>query len=561
MKTQKWSLIFLIVAISGTALFAQSEMMPRVYRSNSKYQTGDWVGYTATRWVRTIEVGTEYVYAATSGGIIRYNYYSKRFEAPWTRANGLADNDVYVVAFDEATYNVWCATAVSISCYFPTFQWWENYYYDEHGMPVQEQVVSIGFDEQFVWILFSDGKYFQGNKQGGGFFRQVSQQDVQEASVQWHGIQEGRKTELPQIFMSEGYMYDPDGYIQDLRLNRYRISTWIFDKWGKYWVGTQGLGLGVAEVRIDQLEMMNPGPWIQDVKALALDRQNDVMWIGGIESFIGETGMTAWNRSENKWIHYQAKYISELINDKVNRIAIDGDFVWFSTEFGLARYDTHKDSWKTFDVFSHLTDEFIFDVAVDDSNVWVGTRNGVTRISKYSLAKDSLLVEHISRSALLDVPVYDLDIMGNLVWMGTEYGVYVYDKRKKIGGFQAAAGGPTSEPVQAVCVYGNQAWFGTSHGVEVYDVNKKKWLGVPFRLIEAVDNVNFITADDDAVWVGTERGVYKFDRRGERWVHFTVEDGLLHNRVTSIVLDGDYVWFGGPEGLTRFYWNAPYRTD
>ncbi|MBN2011079.1 hypothetical protein JW960_17155 [candidate division KSB1 bacterium] len=555
-KTIRYLLCVLFLS-SCTLITMFGDSFAQKSRTNQKYKIDDWTGYTTTRLVRHVDVGTEYVYGATSGGIIRYDYYARKWKSPWTIADGLPTNDCYIVAFDESTYYVWCATSEGISCYSPTFEWWENY---SCNSQIDEPAIAIGFDDQYVWIRYANGSIWKGNNQGNAFLGEVDNADVNNENITWKGLRENHKGQLPHLFLGGDYLY-ADGYIEDIHFNRYQISGWYFDKWGKYWVSTLGLGLGRAETGIDQLELMTAGPWINEVDALALDTKNKVMWMGGRGEFLGQSGLSAWDRETDSWQYYEAKYISELRTDAVKAIAVDGNWVWFSTEDGLARFDSRDHSWKLFTTFNGLLDSYVYDVAIDNSSIWVGTDNGLTRLNKATIDSRDSSAEHVMRSALLDIPIYDVELMENLVWLGTQYGVYIYDKNKKVGGFQATVGGPTSEPVYSVAIQKNMAWFGMERGVDVFDVDTKEWLGTPFRLIENVDRVNFLAADDMAVWVATENGVYKFDREREYWVHFTTADGLLDNRVTSVVIEGDYVWFGGPAGITKFYWNSPYRID
>ncbi|MBN1551560.1 hypothetical protein JW979_08830, partial [bacterium] len=234
---------------------------------------------------------------------------------------------------------------------------------------------------------------------------------------------------------------------------------------------------------------------------------------------------------------------------------------WFGTTNGLARYDKNADDWRSFDVFSDLADDYVYDVEVDHQSVWVATAGGLTQIKKASLLADSLDVTQIMPGDLRRVAVLDVELMENLVWMGTEDGVYVYDMIKREGGYHDESGGPMNEVVYSVSRFKNELWFALESGVEVFDIDKKVWFGPPRRRFYTGETVLTIKAGIDVVWAGTDSGVLKFDREREIWIHYTREDGLMSDVINAIVLDGDYVWFGTPRGLTRFYWNAPYRID
>ncbi|MBD3288957.1 hypothetical protein GF337_09155 [candidate division KSB1 bacterium] len=559
---QKAIIILMIMVLLFTGSIAAQEIV-RIPQTNPNYQIDDWTSYTMTRWMYSLAKGYDYIYFATSGGIARFNHYTRKWDFPWTVSNGLADNEVHVVGFDFDTAYLWCATPYSVSVYFSTFRRWENYYFDDMGLPMTEKIVSIGFDRDYVWLENANGRILRGNKRGGGGFNYASLSPGNNTNIRWFGFRGQQRGELPRFFMSSGYFFEPEGFITDVNLNEYDISYWLLSEREIYWLATYGLGAARAEARIDQLELLTYGLFLNNVSAMDYDKENDIFWTGGMGDYEGESGITKWNISARKWDYYRADYLTVLQSDQVTSVAVDEDpFVWFGTDAGLALYNKNKNDWKFYTIFEQLTDNFVYDIALDDTNVWVGTASGVTRIIKQSLQNDSLTIDRIKPKALHDVEVYDVEIMKNLIWMGTQFGVYVYDLKRDKGGFQSETSGPRNEPVYAVSVYENEIWFGLEGGVEVYDMTAEKWLGGPQKRFNEPETIAFLKADEKAVWAATEdHGVLKYDKERGRWVHFTIEDGLPSNTVNTIVLDSDYVWFGSPEGITKFYWNAPYRID
>ncbi|MBN1155159.1 hypothetical protein JXB12_09610 [candidate division KSB1 bacterium] len=529
--------------------------------TNPKYEEGDWISTSMTRWVRNMAIGMEYVYFATTGGVSRYNYYTNRWDYSWTTSNGLADNNILLVAYDDNTHYVWCATERGVSCYFTTFKRWENYYRPDIGMMEDDQIISIGFDDENVWLETNNGRYIKGSKYGR-LFQNASGHTVNDMNdVAWFGYRAQNRNRLPFFTMGDGYFFDADGFISDINLNRYRVTSWLLDKWGTHWVTTSGLGVGSARVRIEHLELLTQGLFVDFVSDFEIDHRNNVIWLGTLHEVEGESGISRWNIDDEQWDYFRAQYISELRDDRVNSIAIDDDHVYFGTEYGLAIYTPQRDEWQHVDRFDNLADNYIYDVEIDSAYVWVGTGYGLNRITKSTLDVDSIEVVNVMPQALRQVEIYDVAIMDNLIWLGSEFGVYIYDSYNDEGGFQAETGGPLNEPVYAVAVHDNQVWTGSNRSIEVFDYDQQKWLGGPERRLTDGILVNYIEAGNQNVWVATDFGVLKFDKDRKIWVHYTMDDGLIDNYVTSVQIDGDYVWFGTISGLTKFYWNNPIRID
>lgn len=554
--------IFLVLYIS---LYAQDDTENRIYQTNIHYEEGDWISYSNHRYINSIAIGNEFVYFATTEGIIRYNYFSYNWEFPWTMSNGLASNNILVVAFDVNTNFLWCSTPEGVSYYQPGQKIWTNSYKDEMGIPKFDNVLSIGFDLNNVWLITGNGLIFISNNQEGTFSK-TTENPGNSTDFRWFGRRGWKRTQLTPLFMSDGYLFDTRGFIQDIELREFSISYYVLDKWGMMWFGTDGIGVARADIRTDRMELMPYGMMHQNVTAIAKDENK--FWLGGFnedyEAYDSreQSGITRWDMSRNEWTHYQAKYITGFDNDQVTSIAADSGMIWFGTEQGLILFIPNENYWRTFDQSDRIRSNYVFDVVVNDQYVWVATPSGIDRIYKWGIKKDSLDVTWIARNHLREYEVYDLEFMNDILWAGTEFGAYYYDTVKDSGDFfETGLLGPGTKAVYSVSWSGSDVWFGTSDGVEIYDLNEQKWLPTPKRKIKMTSKINFIRANDQVTWVGTDQGAWKFDRERNYWKLFTVKDGLVHNKVQAIWIDGDYVWFGTPQGLTKFYWNTPYRID
>lgn len=557
------SLFFLVCVLLQGRVWPQ-ELAVRQRESNPNYEQGDWISYSVARFVTSIAVGNQYVYFGTlQSGITRYDQFQNRWDFPWTTSNGLADNEIWTVAYDFDTGYLWCASHTAISYYHPTAERWTNFFKDEFGMPKLDEIESIGITPNNILFETRGGRLFESNKFGGVILvaNKIGDGFIPTDNIRWFGKRANRRKEFPHFFMSDGYLFDPTGLVEDFQFRTAEIVASVLDDWGNLWIGTWGLGAGKGDVRSLRLEMLDFG--LTNVSINSLTFHDEVLWMGGREDLLqNRGGITAWDLDREIWKYFEQRNISALRSDRIHAITVDGDDLWFSTGHGLSRYSTRERIWRTYDNFDGLSDNEVFDTAVDGSTVWVATANGISYISKKHLAKkDSLKFRYLSPGNLTLVRVYDLELMENLLWAGTDQGVYVYDTKKKFGGYSAEIEGPIDFVTNSISRYKNEIWFGTNSGIDVYDINKKKWLGVPEGRFFPNTPINRILASKEAVWAATNRGVMKFNRQSRSWRTFTTEDGLIDNRVHAILLDGDYIWFGTERGITQFFWNDPSRVD
>jgi ligand-binding sensor domain-containing protein len=554
--------LLVIVSLSQTST-------PRAAPPNDRYRPGDWVSYGVSRFINSISVGTQYAYFASSEGILRYDVFGNRWEPPYTTSDGLADNQIFAVAYDASTGFLWCSTRAGISNMHPSSRRWSNFSKGSVGISTVDEILSIGVGRQTIFFETRSGRLFKVNNLGSVILP-ASDSGI-DSDIIWSGLRAQRPKLFPQFFVPAGYLFDPTGVFQDFRLRRADVTSFVRDQWDSFWLGTWGLGAWRANVYVQRAELLSFGLAQRRVDALAFDDHG--LWIGGRNdllenSFEAETrGITYWRNpssgstTTNDWRYHEARFNMDMSSDEVNRFAIADGKVYCATESGINIYDQKKDRWRRIVSTDGLLAERVNDVLVDNGFLWAATELGLNRIAINTIGKDSLDIAAILPDELLHVAIYDLERTENLLWIGTARGPFIYDMAKASGGFLTDNMGPRDEPTRQISHADSLIWFGTIYGVEVFDMKNKSWLPGPARQRFPNANINFLVAQPEAVWVGTDAGVFKYNRKNQEWRQFTTDDGLIDNRVNAIAVKDDLIWFGTPSGLTAFRWNDPYRID
>ncbi len=540
-----------------TLVFARENI--QIDGTNREYRPEDWTSYTTTRFVKSVAIGHENIFFATTGGITKYNFFSNQWQSPITMSDGLGNNHVLLVAFDFNTGYLWAATTECISYMEPATQYWTNIYYDRLGLSLTDYIVSIGIgNDQQVYLVSALDDMFVSNNLSIMFTRE--RPGSPDASVRWYGKNAPAPAPLPHLFMDNAYMFDEnDLTIEDTQLRSFDITCWAFDEWNNIWIGTWGLGAAKASTTSMRLELLPFGLWQPSVDAIEL--YNDQFWIGGIPANLDSAGLTHWDISRGEPKYFEPYLITGFNNSEITSIIQDDSYVWVGTRHGVTYLSNRTNRWRTFTIVDNLVDDWIHDLAADSAFVYVATAAGVSRIKKQTVGTDSVSINHVLYPQLRNISTYDLEFQANLLWMATEYGIFIYDTEQDSGGFYTGTAGPANQETFAVSVFQNEVWFGTEEGVSAFDVKTREWLPPPARRYEINANINRIFADEKAVWVATNQGVFKYNKRSQHWRQYTIRDGLISNSVYSLYPDDDYIWFGTNLGLTRFYWDAPYRID
>lgn len=516
-------------------------ILPAFVYGSGTYREGDWVSYSVFRYITSIALDFDYVYFGTTEGLIRYDRFDKKWGLPFTTSDGLPDHWIRNVAYDPDRNEIWVDTYTGAAMYQPVFQEWSR----EFGFPAD--------------LAASDTS----------------------------------KIELPNFFTEFGLTVLPDRYIMDSNLDQYRITNYLKGDLDDLWIGTWGLGAGLASLRHLQLRMFKFGLYDKDVKAILID--GDEMWFGGSGLYYSSQGITRYNRKRGSWDYYSTPQTPFLVSDQVNVIEADDKFVWLGTEDGLARFDKKKDGWKSYNTFRGLPDNEVTALNADGDVLWIGTRYG---LAVYNTKTDS--IRKVKDPLLEGVYIYSILSDSDFVWVGTERGVYALDRIKRtwyrfstpdnllfgrvrsIAKSSAHDESLTANPddtsiqdeshgsldssaqnsnVRKAYSGRDEIWFGTDMGILGYNpVTNERMVyqsNIDFPEVKIIKLVCY----QRYVWVATENGVWRLDKKRQLWTEYTTEDGLLDNSVQDMVLDGDYIWFGTPEGITRFFWNNPRLRD
>jgi len=476
-----------------------------LYSARGHYYPGDWISYSVFRFITCIAKDFEHIYFGTTGGVTRYHIYQKSWELPFTTSDGLLDNRIRKIAYDPSIDELWFDTPSGASVYSPIFEEW---YY------------------------------------GGGF----------PDSLVKNKNDKNPKPPFPQLLMEFGYAFYPEGYITDLKLNRYQVTDYLLDDWDNLWIGTWGLNAGVADLRYSELEMFKYGLYQKDVKAIILD--GDHIWFGGKRLYPFENGITRFDRKEKSWDYFEEQKTSGLESAQINVIEADSDYVWFGTDFGLARYDKEKNLFRFYDTFNGLRDDRITSLRSDGQILWIGTGSG---LNFFWLKKDS--IGTIEDPLVKNVHINTIDVEKNYLWVGTDWGVFRMNKNNGEWFRFSTPDGMLNSQINHILKQEDMLWFTTSYGILGYNTQTGEREIIRGGFDFPGNDPKKLVCDDRNIWVATYYGVWKMDRNTKVWRLYTTEDGLLDDDVCDLVLDKDYIWFGTPEGATRFFWNNPKRID
>lgn len=519
------------------------------------YRPGDWISYPVMRYMTSITLDFNYAYFGSKGGIGRFDFNRRKWDRPFTVSDGLTDDHIEALFYDRNTGYLWCATETGLSYFLSGADQWKNISYADIFInhDFLAPVIVFGEGKESLWVRDAGRIPYKADRTLGNFSKS-NETALEKDDVQWyeHRIQD--EDLFNHYFIEQGYLIGPEPVIEDREARKYRVTSTLKDHFNRIFMTTHGLGAGVANINMQQIELYPFGLFTDGLEAIAWDDEG--MWIGSQPLWGEENAITWWNMDHEDWIYYEAQFTSNIQSDRVTSIVTDSRYVWFGTDYGLVRFDKKKSMWRTFNIRDNLWKDQITSLALGNNILWIGTESGLNWMQL-----SDTIIHRIKKPYLRHRMIYHLEVDGADVWVGTDRGLFLYRGEKQ--SWEVISGSPflVSLDVTAISVFNEEVWCGRMDGVEVFNKTTNSWRGYSDSQYPTQGPYNIILADSSAVWFGTENGVLKYIKDEDRWRRFTTEDGLLDNSVRWMLLDWDYIWFATQRGLTRFYWNAPYRID
>jgi len=257
--------------------------------------------------------------------------------------------------------------------------------------------------------------------------------------------------------------------------------------------------------------------YLEDASVTCITEEKDYLWV----STYGQ-GIFRFSKKEKKWFNFSTKN-RNLENDLFHTIAVSKDYVWAGANEGLFIYNKKKNKWsvKKFSrggEFGNWIRALCYDPSTDI--LWIGRFRYLTQldVAKQKYSDLDLTQNNDPKTNTFQAIKMDGD---SLIWFGTESGVHIYRKKKRIG---------------------QDSW---------QFLNNKKG----FRQEGDAVSVTDFVFEPERVWFGTDEfitprqpqfnigGIYNYNRNS-MWNKFSRENGLPANGVYCMERTGNYIWAG-----------------
>ena len=237
---------------------------------------------------------------------------------------------------------------------------------------------------------------------------------------------------------------------------------------------------------------------------------------------------------------------------------VDTDAVWFTTDYGVLRYDKRADTWQHFTTEDGLSTDDVGKIDVSEQSVWIIPMIGL-ELNRYNKATGTWeVVEEEGHREIESIKSLGVD--GPNVWFASGRGLTRYNEItgewKNFGPRDGLAG----RGAEWITVDDDFIWVarsewdrGSNRPLSRYDKKTKKWTTFSTNDVLAAKTIRRVIATENDVWIlyrpWDDAGVTRYDRRTKEWTTIRSGRGTL-----ELAADDDYLWLAAPnEGLRRFH--------
>ena len=280
----------------------------------------------------------------------------------------------------------------------------------------------------------------------------------------------------------------------------------------------------------DEIEMVR-GSELLSVRSLAQDRQKRI-WIGTDKNLYSYDGY-------NIAIHYDRKGNNDHL--LINSIVCEGDSLFLGCSDGIVIYDRVEETFIPVETLKGIE---VFTLEKQGDVIWIGSEIG---LYKYSLSSKDF--SHISVQSQ-DHPgnIRSIEIMGNRLYTGSrlrgQLGLFSSGSVPDYFIFPASMFPRSFSSIDAISPMedDDHLLVGTSSSLYKVDVRN-----LSADLISPLSWVKTLLRHGNVYYVGTDNGLFLYDARTD------LLSELLGTVVWTILKDADgNLWFGSDSGLLLF---------
>ena len=520
---------------------------------STRHDPFDWIIYKKPGKIRSFAEGFSYIYIGTgSAGIYRYSIYGDRFEAPITRAQGLASNEITAIHFDKRTGTLWAATDESLDYTYTREGNWSSNKLDNYNLLSGVKIEQLGSSENYLWAL-AGTLYLKLDRVSGIFLGSFPFPD--EMEINWSSgpirYAEGIGELLMDYTVMDGWLLNLNTFISPF--GKYVRATSIYKgSTNTLWVGSDSGIIFKGDPYMKSFYPLTYGLANTDVQAMTYEFPS---WVGG-RTYPGDPGaVTLTDPERGYFTWFEGETTINIDQLEVFGNCSVGNEVWFGGKNAIFVYNRKDDFWRTLDAARGLPVGRIKVLAPDTHFVWVASAYEIKKINIKSKRSEASLLS----SSLQNNFIHDIVLINNKLWVSTEYMLFCYDIYSEtllpfryVGNVDSIIN--RIEPMTkffALDSDENKLYAGTNQGIIAYNDVNSSWELVAEPTVYNNDFIRELNIYKKQLFIITDRGLTRMHMKKQFQQHYNYP---FIGNVNDLYVTRDRLWLATDNGLIQFNW-------
>ena len=520
---------------------------------SSRHDPFDWIIYRKPGTIRSFAEGFSYIYIGTeSAGIYRYSIYGDRFEAPITRAQGLASNEIIAIHFDKRTGTLWAATDESLDYTYTREGNWSSNKLDSYNLLSGVKIEQLGSSENYLWAL-AGTLYLKLDRVSGIFLGSMPFPD--EMEINWSSgpirYAEGINDLLMEYSVMDGWLLNLDTFISPFG-KTVRATTIYKGSTNALWVGTDSGIIFQGDPYMKSFYPLTYGLANTDVQAMTYEFPS---WVGG-RIYPGDPGaVTLADPERGYFTWFEGETAINVDQLEVFGNCIVGNEVWFGGQNAIYVYNQKDDFWRTLDAARGLPVGRIKALEPDTHFVWVASAYEIEKINIKTKRSEASVLS----SSLQNNFIHDIALINNKLWVSTEYMLFCYDIDSEtllpfryVGNVDAII--DRIEPMTKIfALHADETklYVGTNQGIIAYNIVNSSWELIAEPTIYNNDFVRELNVYKKQLFIITERGLIRLHMKKQFQRQYNYP---FIGNVNDLYVTRDRLWLATDNGLIQFSW-------
>ena len=520
---------------------------------STRHDPFDWIIYKKPGKIRSFAEGFSYIYIGTgSAGIYRYSIYGDRFEAPITRAQGLASNEITAIHFDKRTGTLWAATDESLDYTYTREGNWSSNKLDNYNLLSGVKIEQLGSSENYLWAL-AGTLYLKLDRVSGIFLGSFPFPD--EMEINWSSgpirYAEGIGELLMDYTVMDGWLLNLNTFISPF--GKYVRATSIYKgSTNALWVGSDSGIIFKGDPYMKSFYPLTYGLANTDVQAMTYEFPS---WVGG-RTYPGDPGaVTLTDPERGYFTWFEGETTINIDQLEVFGNCSVGNEVWFGGKNAIYVYNRKDDFWRTLDAARGLPVGRIKVLEPDTHFVWVASAYEIKKINIKSKRSEASLLS----SSLQNNFIHDIVLINIKLWVSTEYMLFCYDIYSEtllpfryVGNVDSIIN--RIEPMTkffALDSDENKLYAGTNQGIISYNDVNSYWELVAEPTIYNNDFVRELNIYKKQLFIITDRGLTRMHMKKQFQQQYNYP---FIGNVNDLYVTRDKLWLATDNGLIQFNW-------